>query len=139
MRRSVGFTLIEMLLVMMIVGLLTSLTAPRIAANLDSYEAASQQREIEDQLRQLPRRVRYSGKVLELPRDLVVPDLGDGGPALRLPDGWALNFSPPLRISPRGACASSSLELVRGEDKSWVVYYGISEIGCELKKLPAPQ
>ena len=138
MRKLMGFTLIEMLLVMLIVGLLTSLTAPRVAENLDSYEGASQQREIEDQLRQLPRRVRYVGKGLELPKDLIVSDLGDGSPALKLPAGWDIQFPVPLQISPRGACSSSSLKLVRDGDISGAAYYEVSEISCELKKLPSP-
>lgn len=138
MRKLKGFTLIEMLLVMLIVGLLTSLTAPRIGANLNSYEESSQRREIEDQIRQLPRRVRYLGKGLELPKDLVVSDLGDGGPALKLPAGWSIDFPVALQISPRGACSSSSLRLLRDDDKSGAANYDISEIGCELKRLPSP-
>lgn len=135
MRRVTGFTLIEMLLVVLIIGLLTSLTAPRIAANLDSYEVASQRREIEDQIRQLPRRIRYLGRAVELPKDLLVPNLGDGAPAVRLPEGWSIKFVPPLQISARGACSSSSLELTRGDDRSGAAYYDISEISCELKRL----
>lgn len=44
-----GFTLLEMLFVMLIVGLLTSLMAPRLGGNLEHFEALSQRQELEDQ------------------------------------------------------------------------------------------
>ena len=80
-RSAAGFTLLEVLFVVFIVGLLTSLLAPRIGASLSSFEAVSQRRLIEDQLLQLPRRVRYIGRGLELPRDQEKKDIGDGAPA----------------------------------------------------------
>ena len=127
-----GFTLLEMLFVMLIVGLLTSLMAPRLGGNLEHFEALSQRQELEDQFRQLPRRVRYAGKGVELPKDLSLKDIGDGNPALKLPDGWRLGFSPALLISSSGACSSSVLELVSDNDSSVTTRYDVAEISCEI-------
>lgn len=136
MRRSAaGFTLLEILFVVFIVGLLTSLLAPRIGASLDSFEGVSQRRLIEDQLRQLPRRVRYAGRGLELPRDLKKKDIGDGAPALRLPDGWIIDVQPPLIISPVGACSATVINLTRVDNPGVSARYGVGEIDCEIERL----
>lgn len=132
---AAGFTLLEILFVVFIVGLLTSLLAPRIGASLDSFEAASQRRLIEDQLRQLPRRVRYVGRGLELPRDLTKEDIGDGAPALRLPEGWAADMQPPLLVSPVGACSATVIRLTRADNPGASARYGVGEISCEIERL----
>lgn len=121
---------------MLIVGLLTSLIAPRLGGNLEHFEALSQRKELEDQFRQLPRRVRYAGKGIELPKDLSLKDIGDGNPAMKLPDGWKLLFSPALLISSNGACSSSEMELVSNNDASVTVRYDVAEISCEITIRP---
>lgn len=131
-----GFTLLEILFVMFIVGLMTALVAPRLGVNLDRFEAMSQRKWLEDQITQLPRRTRYVGKALELPRDLARPDLGDGAPPLSLPDGWQLTAVPPLRISPSGACSAATLELRSAKDPGASMRYQITELDCELRALP---
>ena len=132
LRAPTGFTLLEMLFVMLIVGLLTSLMAPRLGGNLDHFEALSQRKELEDQFRQLPRRVRYTGRGLELPRDLSLKDIGDGNPALRLPGDWKLAVSPVLLISSNGACSPSVLEFISDRDASVTTRYDVAEISCEI-------
>ena len=131
-----GFTLLEMLFVMFIVGLLTSLMAPRLGANLDHFEALSQRKALEDQLRQLPRRTRYAGKKIELPKDLTLKDIGDGSPALLSSEGWTLSATPPLLISPSGSCSASVLELIFTKDPSVTTRYNVTELSCEITPLP---
>ena len=131
-RSLAGFTLLEMLFVMFIVGLLTSLMAPRLGANLDHYEALSQRKELEDQFRQLPRRARYVARDVQLPRDLAVTDLGDGSPALTLPAGWHFEASPPVSISSNGACSASKVALTSETDPQASATYSVAEISCEL-------
>lgn len=133
---TAGFTLLEMLFVMFIIGLLTSLMAPRLGGNIDHFEALSQRKALEDQLRQLPRRARYAGRKIELPKDLVVADIGDGGPALSLVAGWSLRAEPPLLISPGGACSATVLELVSASDASVTTRYSVADLSCEIIPLP---
>lgn len=121
---------------MFIVGLLTSLMAPRLGGNIDHFEALSQRKELEDQLRQLPRRIRYVGRKVELPKDLSEADIGDGGgPVLTLPAGWRLTASPPLLISPAGACSASVLQLATVRDASVTTRYQVAELSCEIAAL----
>jgi len=131
-----GFTLLEMLFVMFIVGLLTSLMAPRLGANIDHFEALSQRKALEDQLRQLPRRTRYVSRKIELPNDLALNDIGDGTPALLSAPGWTLKALPPLAISSSGSCSASVLELASAKDPSVTTRYSVSEFTCELIALP---
>ena len=83
-----------MLFVLFVVGLLVSLTVPRFAAGYQQRELLAQRADIEDQLRELPRRVRLSAQPLQLPLDLKLPDLGDGSAPLHLPPGWEIAFDP---------------------------------------------
>ncbi len=61
-----GFTLLEMLVVLAVIGLASALVAPRIAGRLDAIDERDQIRGVADQLRQLPRRVRLEGRELWL-------------------------------------------------------------------------
>lgn len=122
-----------MLFVMLIVGLLVGLTAPRFGAGIDKYETSSQREYIEDQLRQLPRRVRLSARGLELPKEQQLPDLGDGDPALVLPQGWTLSFTPPLIISRLGACNGTILTLTPPQQTNAPpAIYKVADLSCEL-------
>ena len=121
---------------MFIVGLLTSLLAPRLGANLDHFEALSQRKALEDQLLQLPRRARYSGRKIEIPKDIVVADIGDGSTALELLAGWSVTAVPPLLISPGGACSASVLVLSSSNDPSVSTRYNVAELTCEITPLP---
>ncbi len=130
-----GFTLLEMLFVMFIISLMFGLVAPRFGAGLDRYELLSQRKDIEDQLRQLPRRVRLSARPLELPGDIKLADLGDGAPPLLVPPGWQLSFTPPMLISRNGACSASVAELIASENIEASARYQVTELTCELVPL----
>jgi type II secretory pathway pseudopilin PulG len=130
---SEGFTLLEILFVLFISGLMIALVGPRIGGRIEAYEQNYQFQAIEDGLRQLPRRVRLMGKPLELPRDMALSDLGDGSPALTLPEGWRLTVAPPLRSSPLGACSGARISVTpvdTGEPRD----YDVAELSCELDR-----
>ncbi len=127
-----GFTLLEMLFVLFVVGLLVSLTVPRFATGYQQREFLAQRADLEDQLRELPRRVRLSAHPLQLPSDLKLPDLGDGSAPLRLPPGWEIAFDPALQISLLGACSSSRVSLKLLSDRALSAEYKLAPISCEL-------
>lgn len=130
-----GFTLLEMLFVLFVVGLLASLTIPRFATSYQLRELTAQRSDIEDQLRELPRRVRLSAHPLELPADLKLPDLGDGVAPLRLPPGWELGFEPSLEISLLGACSSSRVQITHADTPMLTARYQIARFTCEISAL----
>lgn len=130
-----GFTLLELLFVLFIVGLMVGLIAPRFGPRIDHMQLLSQRQDLEDQLRQLPRRVRLSGRNLELPKDLKMADLGDGAPVLKVPQGWGINFAPPLLIAANGACSAATLTMVFPAEEETPAKYSVSDLSCELSPL----
>lgn len=125
----------EMLLVMLIVGLLTSLIAPRFADRYARMEHASQRQLIEDQLRQLPRRARLLGHSIQFPDALSLTNLGDSQPPLSLPAGWHITFEPPLNIGTNGACSATTITLKFNDKTSPEVFqthYVLTAPTCEL-------
>lgn len=122
-----------MLFVMLIVGLLVGLTAPRFGAGIDRYEIRSQREHIEDQVRQLPRRVRLAAQSLQLPQTPFANDLGDGAPILEVPPGWVISFSPPLVISRLGACNETRVTVTPPESSGESsATYRIVDLSCEV-------
>ncbi len=132
-----GFTLLEMLLVLFVIGLMAGLIGPRFGARVEHIERQSRMKEIEDQLRQLPRRARLSGRSIVLPKDMR-EELADGEPALQLPEGWSIHFEPPLLVAAIGACSASRVTLIPpepDEGDSQAGRYNIAELTCEIKPI----
>jgi hypothetical protein len=121
-----------MLFVLMVVGLMSSLAIPRFAGSYFLRELTTQRSDIEDQLRELPRRVRLNAHPLELPADAKLKDLGDGKPPLLLPSGWEVSFAPPLEISLLGACAPSVVTISNADNAALTVRYQIALLSCEI-------
>ncbi len=127
-----GFTLLEMLFVLVVVGLLVGLTVPRFAAGLEQRELIAQRADIEDQLRELPRRVRLNAHPVLLPLDLKKPNIGDGMAPLRLPPGWQIAFTPPLEISLLGTCSASKVLVSQQDNPGMDTAYQIAPLSCDL-------
>jgi prepilin-type N-terminal cleavage/methylation domain-containing protein len=127
-----GFTLLEMLFVLVVVGLLVGLTVPRFAAGFAQRELIAQRADIEDQLRELPRRVRLNATPIVLPKDMGIKNFDDGLPSLHLPDGWEITFKPALEISMLGTCSASTLTLTQAQDPRMNAGYAIASLNCEL-------
>lgn len=121
-----------MLFVMFVVSLLVGLTAPRFGAGIDRYETHSQKQNIEDQLRQLPRRARLAARSVELPKDLKLNILGDGEPVLNISLGWTISFDPPLVISRLGSCSGTEVRLQSSNQIEASTRYKITDLSCEL-------
>jgi len=131
-----GFTLLEMLFVLVVVGLLVGLTVPRFAAGIEQRELIAQRADIEDQLRELPRRVRLNAHPVQLPLDMKQPDIGDGFAPLRLPSGWQIAFAPPLEISMLGTCSASTVAVTQPDNPNMDAAYQIASLSCELTSTP---
>lgn len=131
---SAGFTLLEMLFVLLIVGLMAGLVGPRFGIQIERLERQSRVQEIEDRLHQLPRRARLAGRNLTLPKDLRA-ELGDGLPVLFLPEGWTIQFDPPWLVAANGACSATQITLTPpggGEEEDAPRRYKVAELNCEI-------
>ncbi|MBV6477092.1 MAG: hypothetical protein MOGDAGHF_02746 [Rhodocyclaceae bacterium] len=131
---SAGFTLLEMLFVLFIIGLMAGLVGPRFGIQIERLERQSRAQEIEDQLHQLPRRARLAGQNLTLPKDLRA-ELGDGLPVIFLPEGWTIQFEPPWLVAANGACSATQITLTPpggdGEEEA-PRRYKVAELNCEI-------
>jgi len=130
---SKGFTLLEILFVLLITGLMIAMVGPRFGGRIDDYKRSYQFQSLEDDLRYLPRRVRLVAMAVELPADLEKGNLEDGHPIVELPAGWTMEATPPLRISPLGACSAARIRFIP-DDGGEARTYDVGELTCELNR-----
>lgn len=121
-----------------VVGLLASLSVPRFASGLQQRELRTQRDSIEDQLRELPRRVRLAARPLRWTVAPVAAEPGSGALALRLDAGWSVAFAPALEISVQGVCSASAVRVELRGEPAMTTHYVLAPITCELTPAPAP-
>ncbi|KAF0812337.1 hypothetical protein IGB42_03327 [Andreprevotia sp. IGB-42] len=128
MRIAAGFTLLELLVVLALLGLLMGLVAPNFVGQLERSGRRFALDQFQAQLSQLPRWARLSGEVMVLEK-LDAPKLNQGEEILSLPAGWHAAFTPPLRISPSQICSSSSIA-VTDDHAQLAASYKITAPAC---------
>ena len=106
-----GFTLIEILVVLAIMGMLTSIALPRLTSAYASVERSAQRRAIQDQIEGLGYLAYASGKPIVLEASNLAGTQTKDYP-LQIPNGWLINLPKPMRYSSRGICAGGKLSLV---------------------------
>lgn len=108
-RRSFGFTLLEMLVVLALAGLLAGIVLPRMAGALRSLELTNQRAEIIAAVENLGYQAYLGGKrrILggDAEADVVSP--------LAMPPGWRIEAPAPIRYDLRGTCSGGVLVLIR--------------------------
>jgi prepilin-type N-terminal cleavage/methylation domain-containing protein len=110
-RFSSGYTLLEMVVVLAIIGLIMSIAAPPMFKTVERWRERAALEDIQRQLQRLPVLVKRSGKAQTLNSDRPWPaEL----PPLAL-EGWQLHFSGPLVVQANGFCEGAELELRQGE------------------------
>lgn len=101
-----GFTLLELLVVLVLLGLITGLVAPLAANGLQAARERAVAAELAALMEALP--VRAFGAAVEQTYDSQALGrlLGD------LPAGWELQVDPPLNYSPSGVASGGSVSLL---------------------------
>ena len=103
--RRGGFTLLEMLVVLAIMALITSVTLPNLQRLSERVSFAAQRADLIAQIDQLAYRSFVTGSTLDLSTDSLGQPMKDGQPAIRVPDGWRLTVPRPVHYGIDGFCS----------------------------------
>lgn len=133
---SRGFSLLELLVVLAIIGMTLAVVGPNIMAQLDRAGRQFQFEQFRDDLSQLPRVARVRGARLTVDR-LPTPGAVASAPAvplIELPEGWIVRFDPPLVVTANGVCSGANLELRYPGDngQETLAQFRIAPFTCEV-------
>lgn len=114
--RAPGFTLLELVVVLSIMGLAAALAAPSLIRSVDSWQARSEVESVADQMRGLPASARAAGRTVVVDAET----LASADAPLRTGDGWLLRTDAAWRVRANGYCEGGTVVLRRGE-RSWTL------------------
>lgn len=130
-----GFTLIEVLIALSIIGLVAAVAVPGLAHRLDRAFSDADLQQVQTSMRMLPARVATLGVDLKLDTSATTTPLPDGSPPLDIPSGWELKVERAAMLSRTGACEAGSFVL--GEPASGRRWrFAVARITCELSVTP---
>lgn len=105
--RQRGFTLLEMIVVLAILGLATALVAPAALSGIDSWRRQSELDSLLDQIRALPGNARARGKPIVLSDDT----LKAKDAPLRIAGDWTLSVPAPWQVGGNGVCQGGKIAI----------------------------
>lgn len=105
--RQAGFTLLEMIVVLAILGLATALVAPSAIRGIDSWRRQGELDSLLDQIRALPGNARASGM------SIVVSDetLKAKSAPLHVAADWTLSVPKSWRVNANGVCEGGKVDI----------------------------
>jgi prepilin-type N-terminal cleavage/methylation domain-containing protein len=106
-----GFTLLELLVVMAVVGLLAAVVAPNLQRLVGSVDRATRRDGLVADIAGLSYRAYALGQSFELTADAPAQLLRDGNPVLTVPQGWLVTVSAPIRFGFDGLCSGGDITL----------------------------
>ena len=98
--RHRGFTLLEMIVVLAILGLAAALVGPSMLRGIDAWRRQAAMDGLLDQLRALPGNARGTGK----PITISDATLASAAPPLRIDADWTLRVPEPWSVGANGIC-----------------------------------
>jgi prepilin-type N-terminal cleavage/methylation domain-containing protein len=109
-RADAGFTLIEIVVAIAIVGLALTFVLPRLSGLLDRLGSSMRQQRFEDHLAALGSEARRTGRTVLL-RSTEPQKKPETKPAIELPSDWFLVVDPPITFSYNGMCTGGTVRL----------------------------
>ena len=105
-----GFTLIELVVALAIIGLGLTFVLPRMMAWADRLAFSARQQRFEDALAELGSRARRSGRSVVLRSTDLAPNPNEPFP-IELPSSWSLTVEPPIAFRYDGICTGGKVRL----------------------------
>ena len=105
--RPHGFTLLEMIVVLAILGLATALVAPSAMRGIDSWKRQAELDALVDQVRALPGPARARGRAILVSAETLASDR----PPLRISPEWTLAVDKPWRVGANGVCEGGQVRV----------------------------
>ena len=109
-RADKGFTLIELVVALAIIGLGLSFVLPRMMAWVDRLAFSTRQQQFEDALAELGNRARRSGRSVVLRSTDLGAHTNEPSP-IELPSSWSLTVEPPIAFRYDGVCTGGKVRL----------------------------
>jgi len=104
---SDGFTLLEMIVVLAILGLATALVAPSAIRGIDSWRRQSELDALLDQIRALPGEARARGRAIDITDESVKAPTSP----LRVASDWKVGVPKAWSVSANGVCAGGEVTI----------------------------
>lgn len=125
--RTRGFTLLEILVVIALLGLMTGLALPRLDRLFDSLRFAFERDDVVQAIGELPFIAFQQGRAFSFTR--YPPQEGDDDLPLNLPEGWTVHADQPIVYRANGVCGGGVVTFT---------YAGRSSVGTLAAPLCQP-
>lgn len=113
-----GFTLLEILVVLLIAGLLASIALPGMRQMVAGIGLAGERKALMGQLEDLGYKAYAEGRPITL-KDLPDPAASPGARAeIEVPQGWRLQVEKPILYAVNGACGGGKIAIIAPDKRS---------------------
>lgn len=113
-RQARGFTLLELLVVLALVGMMAAMVAPRLQGTYEAIASSGERAEVARQLERLPLVARDRGRSITL--------APGGATPLQMPAGWTVTALDAVLVDASGICHGGRVVVRgRGSVETWTL------------------